>query len=81
MKTSKLDNVCPYCNFKIEAVTNIESDESPTQGDLNICIKCLGISQYDNVINLIKMTDKEVEGLDEDTKNILKQTQKAIYGL
>lgn len=39
-------NVCPYCQYELDACSDPINLNSPSPGDFSVCIKCGGFLQF-----------------------------------
>ena len=63
-----IPSVCPVCRAHHEAMANTMDDRAPTDGDVNLCIVCHGISVYDSKVptKLRFPTDEELVEIKAD---------------
>ena len=54
-----------------DAVTNIENDELPDEGDIDICYKCTAIGIYDKALTVRILNADELKELGADMKELL----------
>ncbi|WP_106256183.1 hypothetical protein [Stenomitos frigidus] len=40
------ENLCPHCGYKLDACSVPFSLDSPSVGDLSVCIDCAGLLQF-----------------------------------
>jgi len=62
-------SVCPYCGKQNDRVSSIDEEtKRPKKGDVSICIKCTGISIFDEKGELYKPSEEEMELIKYDEK-------------
>ena len=63
-------STCPQCMAQHDRMSDVTGDHRPTDGDVNICIVCRGISVYDsNVPTLLRFpTDEELAEIINDPR-------------
>ena len=59
---------CPVCFRKLDGTTCLTADAKPKSGDVSVCFYCASLLEYDENLNVIKMTEKTMRELDLDTQ-------------
>jgi len=70
---------CKSCLHKIECHTAIENDDKPTPGDYSVCLYCGKISFFDNDLNLVGMTEAQINELKESDPGSYNLLLKCVY--
>lgn len=80
MSTTRVEKThCKSCMKKIDAHTSIEGHHKPQKGDFSICMYCGTISTFDEQLNLIAMSEEELQRLkEEDNKTYLLLKKAAV---
>lgn len=71
------ENHCPYCNHKLDGVSQVNGDSFPTPGDASVCICCGNVSVFDKNLSLRKPLPEEESDICEDATII--EAQRAIF--
>lgn len=79
MTSHPLTKASPCCGRKIDAATGIGHDHRPRPGDLSICIYCMAWLTFDRHGNPRRMTQAEIDGLDETDREVLRRADAAIW--
>jgi hypothetical protein len=59
---------CPHCGYVANCASNIEDEDlRPTEGDPNICIRCVELSVYGDDLQLRLPTYNDIEGYSPET--------------
>ena len=67
-------NNCPYCGYFCDAATfSGEGKKAPKSGDLSFCLMCLGPSEFDKNMKMIKFDLNSIDDIVE--RNRLKGMQ------
>jgi hypothetical protein len=65
-----IPSVCPQCRAHHDAMAATTGQDGPSDGDVNMCVVCRGISVYDSSIptKLRFPTDEELEAFSADPR-------------
>jgi hypothetical protein len=63
--THELLATCPYC-FEEHALVSNKDGLFPTPGDFSICWVCASVSAYDEDLNLVHLTEEQIETVNRD---------------
>jgi hypothetical protein len=50
---------CPFCGLANDAVTSINANEGPKDGDLSVCIGCYRFSVFTDGVTKLRPTNEE----------------------
>lgn len=56
---TEFEAICPHCGCKQEVHGSLESDFSPAPGDISVCWRCVGVSEYDFDLSLRLLSDEK----------------------
>jgi len=65
-----MPSVCPQCGAHHEAMANTVNNDAPSNGDVNLCVVCKGISIFDDSVptKLRYPTDDELTEINKDPR-------------
>jgi hypothetical protein len=70
---------CPWCGTELNAAAGIsDKANTPTPGDLSICIKCAGMLCFADDLIPQKATLEEIADLDDDSRITLQRAREFI---
>lgn len=73
---------CNSCGYEFDTHSCLDNPRlTPRKGDFSICFKCTSICQFDEKLNLVRLTDEELNEFkeeDEEVYNTLIKTIKII---
>lgn len=70
---------CPVCNYLADSAAPVDDKPAtPMPGDLSICINCGAFLQFAPDMDLIELTPKEWDKLDNQTKETLAKAHRLI---
>ena len=72
---------CPACHTVMNGAAGVTTDESPSPGDITICIECGSILKFGPDFQLELTTDDEVAGLDKDLREAVREAQTMILNM
>jgi len=61
------ENCCPVCEAKLDAASPVEGEQQPGPGDVSICFYCTAFLEFDQDMNVIKITQKTLSELSAAT--------------
>lgn len=68
---------CPYCLANLDAVHSLK-EQLLVPSSLTVCIKCGGISRYDEELKLQAFSAEQMEALPPEHREILREYQSLI---
>jgi hypothetical protein len=73
---------CPHCGYLIDGATHAGGEEGPVNhpepGDVAICLRCVRLSRYGDDLQLIALTDEQMDALPAEVKHDLARAQAAL---
>ena len=76
---------CKFCLHPVDAHTGaFENNIKPKEGDFSVCFNCRHISKFDEHLNLISLTQKEIYDLLESDYDVyieLKKNSETILSI
>ena len=69
---------CPCCHNLLDAASSLYLEEAPEKGDITICFKCTNILEFNDQMDLEKISIEAWQECGEAVQNNLKRLQKAI---
>jgi pyruvate-formate lyase-activating enzyme len=61
------ESPCPYCQNPLNRSTDPSSLDSPSPGDIAICICCAGLLKYDKDLKVQKLEQSEIDQIALET--------------
>lgn len=46
------ENICPYCNKKLDACSNMTGEDGPDDGDFTLCLYCAAVLRFNNDLTI-----------------------------
>lgn len=56
---------CLICHYVMDSTTGAFEDGLPNKGDLSVCDNCGTVTQFDDNLNMVPLTEEEIEELKE----------------
>ena len=79
MSTARMIAIdCPKCGHTLDACTGIGHENSPSPGDLTLCIKCAAYLQFDDDLKLVTFPEEQLLDLDDETRITLTRGRRLI---
>lgn len=73
------DPRCPCCAKVLDAATSTTEEVRPSPGDLTVCIYCFSCLEFlDSEPWLSKLSEEQVESLDEEARRTVRLIQGSI---
>lgn len=58
---------CPECNYISDATAGLNCEDEPNVGDISICFKCGAITEFDEDLQLIEMSDEKLSQIKKES--------------
>lgn len=68
-------DACPRCGKDVDQHTGVSGNDSPSEGDLSICMHCLGMLRFGEALRLYPLSDEEFVELPDDVRRDLLRAQ------
>lgn len=73
---------CCACNKLIDAATSADGDsEPPGPGDITICVYCGEVLEYQDNMDIAKLSEKSFASIPDGTQRYLRELQANIRSL
>lgn len=66
---------CPHCGYKVDHATSLQGKHTPAPGSVTVCIKCAGVSQYTETMDLASF---DPALLDPEAADLVAKARKLI---
>ena len=73
-----LTNICPECGEATDMVSDVEGNATPSENDISICFCCGAINMFDVNVNLIEMSQEELDYIKQEEPETYKQMMDAV---
>lgn len=79
MSTTKLrKDFCPACGRKLDATTGVNSEDSPSEGDISFCLYCGEMLTFSADLTMEVLSQKDFNTFSEKMQRDLLEMQKII---
>lgn len=69
MQTTRLPkDECPICRYCLDAHTSLETDATPSPGDMSVCAQCFAFLKYRENLTLEHFPDEFIFDLEDDIR-------------
>lgn len=72
------DRRCPWCGETLNMAASFDHDQQPKPGDLTVCIQCAGMLKYGPAMKLLRLTEADIDDLDDETADSLALAHQTI---